>query len=58
MAKELQVDKKGGEQVTSSAIAELKTMILDEVLSLETFMCMLYSRFGIVHKEVFYLNGW
>ena len=58
MAMELQAAKKGGEHVTSSAIAELKRVILDEVSSLETIMRMLYSRFDTVHKAIVHLNGW
>jgi len=58
MAKELQMAKKGGELITMSAWVELKKAILDEVLSLETVMQALYSKFGIVHKAVVHLNGW
>lgn len=36
----------------------MKKAILDEELSLETVMQALYSKFGIVHKAVFHLNGW
>ena len=35
----------------------MKNEILDEVLSLDTFMRALYSKFGTVHKAVFHLNG-
>lgn len=45
MAKELQVTKQGGEQVTSSTKVELKRAIVDELSSLEIVMQMLYSRF-------------
>lgn len=57
MAKELQVAKQGGEHVTSSAKAELKIAILDEVSSVEIVMRTLYSRFITVHKSVVHLNG-
>ena len=40
-----------------SARAELKKEILDEVLSLDTVMRELYSKFGIVHKAVVHLYG-
>ncbi len=58
MAKELQTSKQGGELVTASPRAKLKKEILDEALSLDTFMRALYSKFGIVHKAVVHLNGW
>lgn len=54
---ELQMTKKGGELVTKSTQAELMKEILDEVLSLDTVMRALYSKFGTVHKAVFHLNG-
>lgn len=38
MAKELQVAKQGGDLVTMSTRAELKKEILDDILSLDTFM--------------------
>ena len=41
--------KQGGDLVTMSARVELKKAILDEVLSLDTVMRALYSKFGIVH---------
>ena len=41
-----------------SAQAELKKEILDEVLTLDTVMRALYSKFGTVHKAVAHLNGW
>ena len=50
--------KKGGELVTTSTWAKLKKAILDEVLSLDTVMRALYSKFGNVHKAVVHLNGW
>lgn len=58
MAKVLQMDKKGGELVTTSAQEELKKTILDEVLSLETVMQALYSKFGTMHKVVVHLNNY
>ena len=58
MAKELQTTKLGGELVTKSARAELKKAILDDVLSLDTVMQAMYSRFGNVNKAVFHINGW
>jgi len=58
MAEELQMAKQGGELVITSALAELKKEIIDEVLSLETIMQALYSKFGTVHKVVAHLNGW
>jgi len=58
MAKELQVAKQGGDLVTISARAEVKKEILDELLSLDTIMQSLYSKFGTVHKVVIHLNGW
>lgn len=57
MAKELQTAKQGGELVTASARAELKKEILDEVLSLDTIMQALYSKFSTMHKVVIHLNG-
>jgi len=56
MAKELQAAKQGGEWVTSSAKAELKRAILDEVSSLEVVMQMLYSKFVTMHKLVLHLK--
>ena len=58
MAKELQTAKRGGELVTASTREELKKEILDEVLSLESIMWALYSKFGTVHKAVIHLNRW
>jgi len=58
MAKKLQTVKQGGELVIASAQAELKKVILDEVLSLEKVMQALYSTFGTMHKAVVHLNGW
>lgn len=58
MAKELQTAKQGGELVTVSAQAELKKVILDEVLSLDIDMGALYSKFGTVHKAIIQLNRW
>ena len=58
MAKELQMAKQGGELVIASARAELKKEILDEILSLDIVMQVLYSKFGIVHKVVVHLNEW
>ena len=58
MAKELQMAKQGGELITTSAPVELKKVILDEVLSLETVMRALYSKFGTMHKVIIHLNGW
>ena len=58
MAKELHMAKQGGELITTSTRAELKKSILDEVLSLETIMRALYSKFGTVHKVVAHLNRW
>ena len=50
--------KKGGELVIASTQVELKKEILDEVLSLDTVMWLLYSKFGTVHKLIIHLNGW
>lgn len=50
--------KQGGELVTECTWVELKKAILDEVLSLEKFMQVLYSKFGTMHKVVVHLNGW
>ena len=50
--------KQGGEHITASSRAELKREILNEVLSLETVMRMLYLIFGTMHKLVLQLNGW
>lgn len=58
MAKELHTTKQEGELVTASARAELKKEILDEVLSLDTVMRALYSKFGTVHKVIIHLNRW
>ena len=58
MDKELQTTKQGGELVTTYAQTELRKEILDEVLSLDTVMQALYSKFGTVHKVVVHLNGW
>lgn len=58
MAKELHMDKKIGELVTASTQAKLKKEIIDEVLSLDTFMWAMYSKFGTVHKPVVHVNGW
>lgn len=57
MAKELQVSKKGGDLVTMSARAELKKAILDGVLSLDTVMRALYSKFGTMHQAIVHLHG-
>jgi len=57
MAK-LQMTKQGGELVTTSARVELKKVIRDEVLSLDTVMQVFYSKFGAMHKAVFHLNSW
>ena len=57
MAKELQTTKQG-ELVTKFTLAELKKEILDEVLSLDTVMWALYSKFCTVHKAVVHFNGW
>jgi len=57
MAKELQVAKQGGDQVTTSAKADLMRTILNEVSSLDTVMQTLYSRFITMHKSVFHPNG-
>ena len=58
MAKELQVAKQGGDLVTMFAQAKLKKAILDEVLSLDTVMRALYSKFGTMHQAVIHLHGW
>lgn len=58
MVKELQMDKQGGEIVTTFTQAGLKKEILDEVLSLETIMRVFYSKFGTVQKVVVHRNGW
>ncbi len=58
MAKELQTTKQGGELVTTSTRAKLKKAILDEILSLDTVMRALYSKFGTVHKVFVHLNRW
>ena len=58
MTMELQTTNKGEELVTTSTRAELKNETLDEVLSLDTVMQVLYSKFGTVHKAVVHLNGW
>lgn len=58
MAKELQIAKHGGDLVIIFAWAELKKEILNEVLSLDTVMWALYSKFGTVHKVVIHLNEW
>ncbi len=58
MAKELQVAKQGGYLVTMSARAELKKAILDEVLSLDTVMRALYSKFSTMHQAVVHLHRW
>jgi len=58
MDKELHTPRQGGELVTKSTIVELKRIIMDEVLSLESVMQVFYSMFGTVHKEVFHLNIW
>ena len=50
--------KKVGELVTTSAQAVLKKEILDEVLSPDTIMRMMYSKFGTMHKAVIHLNRW
>lgn len=57
MAEELQMTKKEGDLVTMSAWAELKKEILDEVLSLDTVMRELHSKFGTVHKAIVHRNG-
>lgn len=56
MAKELETTKQGGDLVTMFAQAEVKKVILDEVLSLDTIMRALYSTFGTMHKVVVHLN--
>ena len=58
IAKALQVTKLGEEKATTSARAEFKKKILDELLSLETIMQNLYFRFVTMHKSVIHLNGW
>ena len=58
MVKELHVSKQGGHLVTMSAQAEMKKAILDEVLSLDTVMRSLYSKFGTVHQAVIHLHRW
>ena len=58
MAKELQMAKQGGELVSAFARVELNKAILDEVLSLDTVMQLLYSKFGTMHKAVVHLNCW
>lgn len=58
MDKELQTANQGGELVTTSTREELKKAILEEVLSLDTFMWLLYSKFGTMHKAVVHLNSW
>jgi len=58
MDKEIQKTKQGGELVTASAQAGLNKEILDKVLSLDTVMWVLYSKFGTVHKAAVHLNGW
>ena len=56
MENELHTAKQGGDLVTMSAWAEIKKEILDEVLSLETVMQALYSKFGTLHKAVVHLH--
>lgn len=56
MAKELQEAKQGEEKVTTSAIAELRKVILDEVSSLETVMQKLYFKFVTMHESFVHLN--
>lgn len=58
MAKELQAAKTEGEHVTTFAKEELKKAILDELSSLEITTRMLYSKFGIMHKEIVHLKNW
>ena len=58
MAKELQVAKQKEKQATTSAKAELKKAILDDVSSLVTIMRKFYFKFVTLHKSVVYLNGW
>ena len=58
MAKELQMAKQAGELVTASTQVELKKAILDKVLSLETVMQALYSRFDTVLKAVVHPKSW
>ena len=58
MAKELQTTKQGGELLIASSQAIVKKEILDEVLSLDTVMQVLYSKFGTMHKAVVHLNKW
>ena len=58
MEKELQIAKQGGDLVTMYAWVELKKEIIDEVLSLDTAMQALYSKFDAVHKEFVHLNRW
>jgi len=41
-----------------STQAELKNEILDEVLSLDTIMWELYSKFGTMHEAVVHLHRW
>ena len=55
MEKELQVAKKGGYLVTMSTKVEMRKEILDEVLSLDTVMRALYSKFSTVHQVVLHL---
>jgi len=58
MTKELQMAKQGGDLVTMFAQAKLKKETLDEVLSLDTVMRALYSKFGTMHTSFVHLNGW
>jgi len=58
MTKELHVAKQGGDLVTMSTWDELKKEILDEVLSLDTIMRELYSKFGTMHQAVVHLHRW
>jgi len=52
------MSKQRGKSVTASARAKLEKAILDEVLSLDTVMRALYSKFGTMHKAVVHLNEW
>jgi len=58
MAKELQADKQGEEQVTTSSKAELRKGIIDEVSSLKTVMRKLYFSFITMHNSDVHLNDW
>lgn len=58
MEKELQTAKQGGDLVTMFARDELKKAILNQVLSLHTFIQALYSKFGSMHKAVIHLKIW